>query len=300
MKKQLLILFFLPLLSHAADFTLIQEDAVKDINRKLIQLSLPASKAVAPLVPCEFGQGGMQECFLDTGSSNDSYVLDTPSNRQAFTLGKKYKRTGMAMTSIDCWKIEVKNAQVAEAMVYDLKGYSTSLCAEGDPWQLLGLPPMEGKVWNLFFKSNVFEEESGSSIKTNPIAIERQNRLSSHLRIPLEVGKVKTKVIYDTGARATLVDLAFVVANPQLFEYLFIQKIQDTTGAFLYAGIYRVKQDFKVGGVNLGKDYVAAIDFRPAIRHVFGEDTTMILGMNHIINADWVLDLKNDLMYLSN
>ncbi len=118
-----------------------------------------------------------------------------------------------------------------------------------------------------------------------------------HLKVPVEIANVVSTsqyfAILDTGAQLTSVDLSYVTQNPTLFK--FVQDVEtgtDVTGKPILLKIYEMSE-FRIASVVFKNVQVAAFDFGE-LRNYLGVETPLIVGANAIVQANWLLDLKND------
>lgn len=217
-------------------------------------------------------------------------------------------------------------------------GMELMSCDQGERLNLIGLPAFENQIWQFSFsedsawmsplaqapegnwiklknlrkKVSFKEWNSSNSEQRNQLAkISQQIKFKAKLKVSDQLN-IPLGIIYDTGARATVLDKKVIVdltrrleksgeENP--FEFVSSFEATDTAGAAFFPDVYRLKsaieiEDSKGNKVSLFGNYVMVADFRDLFRQALGPEFNMILGMNHIKKTDWVFDLKEDWVYI--
>ncbi len=234
-------------------------------------------------------------------------------------------RGGFGLKSVQCSRYNMNPIKLGD-FEFSTDGLGKKLeghaCTEGEKLNLIGLPVFENSIWKFSFYNNKgnITKLSTLSAKKNDIHLPLNRKSGEKIKFKGYLGAgnkaVSDKpigIIFDTGARGTLVDKQLIVeiineyesmGLAQPLEFMRSFEALDTTGTPFYPDLYRLNIPILVRGSNgseisLGAGYVMVADFRSLIRGALGEGYSVILGMNHIRAADWTLDLSQNELLVS-
>jgi hypothetical protein len=110
---------------------------------------------------------------------------------------------------------------------------------------------------------------------------------SHHLiTLPLTLGPVEARALFDTGATITAVDRAFIKNHPQ--DFASTKEHMDGTdgaGHSMTVRTYRAKK-IQLGGRSFSNIQVVAVDLTP-LREKVDPDIQAVIGFNLIRRGDW-------------
>ena len=109
--------------------------------------------------------------------------------------------------------------------------------------------------------------------------------------VPAKIGDENVAAMFDTGAPLTMVTKAFYLKHSRTFTKL--EKNPDEPQLTkMGLELYSLNDPIVVGDKELGRGYVY-VYWAPNLKK-FANNVEVILGYNHLINADWYFDLKNN------
>jgi hypothetical protein len=155
---------------------------------------------------------------------------------------------------------------------------------------LLGNDFFMNRAFVIDFKEMKFSDGIPFSGEAYPIHQYPREGGGGHFALDLEIADETIPALFDTGSTATVIDLAFVEAHPEDFQ--FIEKIDVTEGSnqTVKAGIYRLKS-LKIGPINEKDIEIYALDLSYLNSKIPG--LKAILGLKQIKNYKWYIDNIN-------
>lgn len=231
---------------------------------------------------------GVPKIFqLDTGANTS--LMPRNAFTSAYPSVEKKKSSGASGVTFECDVIQTGLLKLNEVL---LKNVKIQRCDLGDiDFNNLGLNAFDGRIVELILATKQITIGEAPTTSWQPKPLERLSK--GHLLIPVTVGSLSLKSIYDTGAQISAVDLAFVKLHPEIFTFERTVQSSDVHGLPVELELYRMKS-LTVGSLSSGPLLVGAFDFGEALRNYFGNETPIILGTNLIVNANWLIDLKNN------
>jgi len=110
--------------------------------------------------------------------------------------------------------------------------------------------------------------------------------------INLKFEDQELKVLWDTGAGITIVDINFIKRFPEMFELVGQSVGTDSTGNKIVTPNYKIKS-FDIDGHHFDSHDVAALDMSH-INLKSSNPVYITLGFSTIRQADWFFDFKNN------
>lgn len=130
-----------------------------------------------------------------------------------------------------------------------------------------------------------------SNQKTWPITRTSPGR---SVLLPVHIGSQAVKAIFDTNASFTTVDGLYIDKHPEQFkEIKSLNSVTDAAGNPLSIKLYEV-HSLEIGPWKLLNEKIYRFDFPPQLRDFLGPNIPVFLGVETIMKAKWVLDLKHD------
>lgn len=225
--------------------------------------------------PC-FLAGSADTCTIDTGSPL-SIVSDQEKFRKFPSLEKR--KFGSVGLELSCNLIEVKD--------FAFLGYAGGFFyrCDGMPGviNLVGLNFFQGRAVSFDFLRSQIHIGLPLAIPTFELPAARG---VERLLVQASIGGRKMLVSIDTGAPVTLVDQAYIDGHPEIF----VESKKPPTEMMIRRGFRRfeIKSDIEVGGVILKAQHVYGADISPISKRTF----SILLGMNHLRNANWYFDFS--------
>lgn len=155
----------------------------------------------------------------------------------------------------------------------------------------VGMDILSGNIVRIESDKSTIDILSEFPMNIAAYSLERIGKGHARMRISLDAKYVGA--IFDTGAQLTAVDSLYVAENSSRFKFLAdVDNGRDIVGNPVKMKLYEI-QGLTIGGFDFVKTAVIAFDFK-SLRGYFGKDTPFIIGNNLILQANWILDLKND------
>lgn len=110
--------------------------------------------------------------------------------------------------------------------------------------------------------------------------------------INIKLNDLPQKVLWDSGAGITLVDLAFVNSHPEFFKITGESTGTDSTGNQVVTPQYQV-QSLEIAGQVFDPHEIAAIDMSH-FKDKSGNPVNIVLGFSTLRQADWCMDFENN------
>lgn len=235
-------------------------------------------------LPCNLpgAVGGL--CFVDT-SAAITITREVPVNAE--NLGPADVSGVGWQTSCD--RIRAPSVQIAGLSFVNLEFLHCPDFAPGFS-PLFGIDVFRGRSFTWRFFDGRFDWRA-VNLGYGGGPVHRGGPGNGWLAINVRWGALEFRAGWDTGAPVSLVDHAFVAAHPGYFEpsEIPISESMKERGGIAY----RVVAPFEVGSVALHGSFVHAV----SLREFFGDsmaEMPVILGMNHLRQADWSFDLQNN------
>ena len=213
-------------------------------------------------------------------------TLPLNSDTSAYAILTQEQSTGVSGVPSACDAIEL-----GELAAGDLREsrYRAKRCPGSD--YALGLDFFQKLTIQLDLKRGVLNVLSCGHRggKLHPLI----RRTKSHLTMNASVGAHDIRVLFDTGADATLMDLDFLNTHRELFHKAAgrEQDGRDANGNFVPSEVYKV-HSFRVGELGLDGLEIVAIPFAAHMKLALGLETPIILGTNALIKGVWTVDLE--------
>ncbi|MGC4044658.1 MAG: aspartyl protease family protein [Armatimonas sp.] len=112
-----------------------------------------------------------------------------------------------------------------------------------------------------------------------------------HPYVDVDMTGSNGQAVWDTGASITVVDKAFIAANPGHFSQIGTSKGTDASGKTMETPLMVMKV-FQIAGQSFPTQRVASVDLSFANKGT-ERRMDMILGYNTMQNADWLFDFPN-------
>lgn len=231
---------------------------------------------------------GLSKRFqLDTGANTSMVAPD--SQTSTYLSEGKVQLEGAAGQPFECDLISANTISIDALTVNKLQFKRCDLGIHS--FHNLGLDLFRGQIIELDFKTNTLSLPTKIAEGWTLHPLIRLDR--GHLKIDANINDMKLKVLFDTGAQLTAVDIQFVENNPELFTLIDSQEAgHDITGKPIFMKFYELTK-IQIGAMVFEKTTVAAFDFGK-LRNYLGENTPIILGANAIIQANWIFDLVSN------
>lgn len=218
-------------------------------------------------------------CLIDTASWF-TILAATPEVEAYPSMGKE-KLLGLGSIAFDCDHIEP-----ATFLVSGINARENILRCPGFPEgnsPMVGLGLFAGKSFSFSFADNQLLWAPPAPPKLAPISLMGR---SHHISIPARVGGVPARALFDTGAPVTMFTYAFVAAHPEFFRPSTMPASDMMIRNKFVA--HELVRPIVVEGVELSAQYIYAADLRPIV----GEQPfDIVLGVNHLAQAEWFFDL---------
>lgn len=224
--------------------------------------------------------------ILDTGCGNTSLIYDDFSSE----LPKKDEKESPGVFGS-------ANFDLVEASSIGIGGFSKekillSRMAKGlKGHNLLGMDFLKDFKLTLMINEKKMIIDSKDTV----FSFENENTIYSDENnvplIELSYGDKTTKVIWDTGAGITCVDISFIKKNSRLFEKAGKSEGTDSTGTTMSVPTYLMKE-VSIGGYSFPEHFVAGVDFshlKPKLETPFD----IVLGYGILSKANWHFDFPN-------
>lgn len=235
-------------------------------------------------VPCTF-DSVVERCFLDTGAT-DSNVKYDPFKLYEGVGTKTVGGLGGAGHTMDY--IIVKQVEIAGIVHKDFRLLRWPAKVDRDAFA--GIDLFKDLTLKLDFSKKEFLADK-SEIPSNLKKFELTTVPTGQPSMPLKVGSLSTRAIWDTGAGVTVADENFITKHPQIFKLHKEATIGDSSGKQVSIRIYKASR-LVVGGKVLKDVIVYGVSFEPFVK-AFGEENTFVLGYNVFSQMNWYVDLKS-------
>jgi hypothetical protein len=227
--------------------------------------------------------GKPASCLLDTAGGATILAADDQMMRYP-SLGQVSLR-GVGTIFFTCDRVKPSSFSIP-----GLGGSPSSfLRCPGFPPQnspMVGMDYLRGGAVDFLFHRRELRQASAEISGSAPFLMVGADR--RFIGFPLQIGGATAKAIFDTGNPVTMVRPEFVASHPELFRPSARPRSEMMVRNHFYA--YEPSQAFVVQGAELKAEYVYAADLSPITGE---EDFDVVLGMNHLVSADWTFDFKN-------
>lgn len=219
-------------------------------------------------------------CLIDTASWFT--ILAATPEVEAYASLEKVSLTGLGSIAFECDRIEPDTFLVSGVNARENILRCPGFPPESSP--MVGIGLFAGKSFSFSFANGQLLWASPARAKPAPLSLVGHH--SQHISIPAQVGGVPARALFDTGAPVTMVSFEFLAAHPEFFRPSTLPRSKMMIRNKFLA--YELTQPIVVEGVELSAQFVYAVDLRPIVSD---QPFDLVLGVNHLAQADWFFDL---------
>jgi hypothetical protein len=233
---------------------------------------------------CTF-DGIRENCFLDTGSAMT--LLVNSEKLSGKTNAGTFHFKGATGIPQQGETIQIHSALLDGVEFYNLKIGRVQRDAQVQ--SALGIDLLSRRPFSLNFR---FKPSLHLDPKT-PRKLFTTLEVGSHhlFTIPITIGKMEARAMWDSGAGITVVDESFIQSHPTNFKSTDeFESATDGTGASIPVKTYRARI-IKIGHRTFRNSRVIATDLS-VLRANGNPPVQVVIGFNFIRKCDWYFDAK--------
>lgn len=222
--------------------------------------------------------------LLDTGAARSSVRFDDYTS--TFVSIEKSSSSGVFASGSD----DVITVPRIELGPISREGFPLVRMAEKGPDRrnLIGMDLLKDFCCHFLFDENrvLVDPDDASGVGSPFKALFLDGR--SHPYIDVQLGALKAKAVWDTGAGITVVDMGFIGRHPALFQEAGHSTGTDSTGTAVQTPMFIMAATI-IGDHEIPPDKVAGVDLSP-INATIEAPMDLILGYNTLSKANWWMD----------
>lgn len=263
----------------------------------MVFLCLPGWSIPLEVLPGELGSyemkvsisidGNSRDFQLDTGA--DSTIVAPDEQMLAYPSLGKASSKGASGTRTECDLIEPAKVVFDKITVFSAR---LKRCNFGEhSLNNLGMDILSGHILEIDSRAETLEFLNAVPVGEVTHPLERLEK--GHARMRVDLMEKAVGAIFDTGAQLTAIDLKYAEENPGMLKRIGnVEAGRDISGNPVKMVLYEIPR-VHIGGVDFHDVSSVAFDFK-SLREYLGGDTPLIIGNNLILQAHWIIDLKEN------
>jgi len=238
-----------------------------------------------PYVRCTL-DAVLQLCVLDTGSAL-SLVGDSEEFAKYPAVGK-VRFLSAAGIPLETDQIQIRNVMLSTFNFQDVKFARITPSEKLESTIGIDLIGRQPFLFEFVKRSSLILGGAAPRPLLDGVEVHRNGIFS----LPVGLGHIQTRALWDTAAELTVVDQSYVKANPDNFS--FIKDLTtgfDGTGRPIKLKLFRAKS-IAVGPRTFRNIRVGVLDLA-TVNKGADKGVQAVIGFNLIRKADWYFDLQN-------